>query len=55
MGDIQSLKEILLDAARYRWVRQHPYMFSAFVAHDDLPFGERCDDYIDEQLEANNE
>lgn len=53
--DIHSLKEILLDAARYRWIRRHPYMFSAFVAHTDLPFGEKCDDHIDEMIGAENE
>ena len=62
--DIHSLKEILVDAARYRWIRANILSFGEDVLYvdDEKLHGcaryitaEECDRAIDEQLKAENE
>lgn len=53
MGDIQSLKEILLDAARYRWIRKNLDEIDRWEIYGTEP--DEWDAMIDEELEAENE
>ena len=46
---MNTLKEILVDAARYRWLREHPYQVMDWI--DAQPTWKvSLDDYIDERL-----
>ena len=49
---MNTLKEILVDAARYRWLRENAYQFVDWLdayPHDEFP---DCDSYIDERLSS---
>lgn len=55
---MQTLKEILIDAARYRWVRDNPYTFCDFVDQNRIiseSHAKDCDEYIDNRLRIEND
>ena len=48
---MNALKDILVDAARYRWVRENLYVLLDWA--DDCGYDathKNCDDYIDKRL-----